>query len=62
MKKCTICGKEIVYGINGCTWYDTCFTCKPISYPAPTAAEPSDEEANYWEEQILAKQERYTDE
>ena len=35
MKRCKLCGVEIVPGENGCTMYDTCFTCKPIHYPKP---------------------------
>ncbi len=33
MKRCTLCGIEIVPGKNGCTMYDTCTACKPIHYP-----------------------------
>ncbi len=32
MKKCSICGTEIINGVNGCMMYDTCNTCKPIVY------------------------------
>ena len=27
MKKCVKCGKEIVYGVNGCMLMDDCFDC-----------------------------------
>ena len=33
MKKCPICGVEIINGVNGCSMYETCTTCKPIYYP-----------------------------
>lgn len=34
MKTCTICGAEIVNGVNGSGMYDTCTDCRPIHYPA----------------------------
>lgn len=32
MKRCTLCRADIVPGVNGCTMYDTCISCKPIRY------------------------------
>ena len=62
-KHCSICNKPIYNGVNGCSWYSTCFDCKPIHYPAPAMQKiHSDEAADYWEGQILARQERYWDE
>ncbi len=40
MKRCVLCGVEIVPGENGCTMYDTCFSCKPIHYPKNYSTEP----------------------
>lgn len=31
-KKCRKCGAEIIYGMNGCTMYDECFSCRPVHY------------------------------
>lgn len=60
-KYCSQCGKPIYLGQNGCDWYSTCYTCKPIRYPKPSEVKPlnSMEAADYWEGQILARQERY---
>lgn len=33
MKRCVLCGVEIIPGENGCAMYNTCTTCKPIHYP-----------------------------
>lgn len=33
MKRCDICGTEIIPGVNGCSMYNTCTSCKPIHYP-----------------------------
>ena len=30
--RCKVCGRPIVYGINGAMMYDTCFDCRPISH------------------------------
>lgn len=62
MKTCTICGKEIVNGVNGCAWYDTCFDCRPIRYrSAPVRLTRTYEVADFWEGAILAKQDAYYD-
>ena len=63
LKRCAICGCEIENGVNGCNWYDTCFKCKPIHYyQKPITVLPDNmEEADYWENQILERQERYYD-
>ena len=54
MKYCTICGKEIINGFNGCMMYDTCFDCKPIKYYCkPKKAEITGD----FEKLILIKQE-----
>ena len=54
MKKCVICGAEIIPGVNGCTMYDTCSTCRPVVYYAkPRQVEDN----NDYEGTILASQE-----
>jgi hypothetical protein len=32
MKKCSMCSKEIINGVNGCMLMDICFTCNK-GYP-----------------------------
>lgn len=61
MKICKVCGKKITLGVNGCTLMDDCFDCHGgfPKYPAPTAKMPDDREADYWEGQILARQEYF---
>lgn len=64
MKICRICGKEIIDGVNGCTFAgDVCFDCKPVRFDLapPRKAEPTIEECDYWENRILARQEQYMD-
>ena len=56
MKKCRICGTEIVNGVNGCAMYDTCTKCKPIYYP-PTIRFTKPEPHTDYENAILARQE-----
>lgn len=60
-KFCVMCGKPIYYGQNGCMMYDACSTCKPVHYPKPREERlyNSLEAADYWEGQILSRQERY---
>lgn len=29
--RCRVCGRPIMYGINGAQLYDVCFDCRPIS-------------------------------
>lgn len=56
MKICKICGAEIVRGVNGCDWYDECFSCRPIHYPAkPREVDPyaSFEALDYLENRCL---------
>ena len=38
MKRCIVCGKEIINGINGCVIMNECFDCHGgyPKYPAPT--------------------------
>lgn len=60
MKKCSICGCDIINGKNGCTMYDTCFECKPIHYYAKPR-QGSTEYFGDYEEAILEKQEEYFD-
>ena len=40
MKKCIKCGKEIIYGVNGCMLMDDCIDCHGgyPKYPAPRTA------------------------
>ena len=61
MKICKVCGKKITLGVNGCTLMDDCFDCHGgyPKYPAPVTKMPDDREADYWEGQILARQEYY---
>ena len=62
MKKCRKCGCEIVNGVNGCTMAgDICFSCKPwnMSRIVPASVPYDDGAADYWEEQILTRQEDY---
>lgn len=61
MKICKICGKKIVLGVNGCTLMDDCFDCHGgyPKYPEPKTINPLEGAADYWEEQILARQELY---
>ena len=60
MKTCTICGREIVNGENGCAWYDTCFDCRPIRYrSAPVRQTGTSDGADFWEGAILARQEAF---
>lgn len=61
MKICKICGKKIVLGVNGCTLMDDCFDCHGgyPKYPKPTTKTMDDGAADYWEGQILARQELY---
>lgn len=54
MKKCIICGKEIINGVNGCMLLDDCFDCHG-GYPkyAPATARETvdydDDRLNYLE-------------
>lgn len=64
MKICRICGKEIINGVNGCTFAgDICFDCKPVRFDLAPArvAEPTYEEGCYWENMILERQEKFMD-
>ena len=44
MKKCSKCGKQIIYGVNGCQLIDECFICHGgyPKYPAATKRETVD--------------------
>ena len=61
MKHCSICGAEIILGVNGCTWYSACFDCKPVRY----YQKPMKPEESWgctlpdYEAAIMARQERY---
>ena len=71
MKTCRKCGCKIVDGVNGCTMAgDVCFTCKPWNYrPVPSwqssiidgGCGSDGDAADYWEGQILDRQDRYFD-
>lgn len=72
MRRCILCGVEIVPGVNGCTMYDTCTSCKPIRYPTPYSRRPQIYGHFYgqgfvnvncpdYEDMILAQQERQYD-
>ena len=68
MKKCAICGCEIINGKNGCMLSDACFACKPIYYPPQKYSAESnyyssmgDDAATYWENMIFDRQEKYYD-
>lgn len=62
MKICRICGAEIVNGVNGCTMAgNVCFNCKPWNMKLIPAAKYIDGgAADFWEGQILARQERWS--
>ena len=63
MKKCPICGDEIINGENGCAWYRECFKCKPIRY----ICKPMKPEESYtcttpdYYDAIMARQEAWMD-
>lgn len=42
MKKCSVCGCEIINGVNGCTMMSDCFSCHVgyPKYPAPVHVNP----------------------
>lgn len=64
MKICRECGREIIDGVNGCTFAgDICFDCRPVRFDLAPArkAEPTIEECDFWENKILARQEQYMD-
>ena len=57
MKKCKICGAEIIYGVNGCTMYDTCTDCEPVHYYAKPRKADERETFGDYESAILARNE-----
>ena len=59
MKTCTICEATIINGVNGCSMYDTCTTCRPIHYFAKPRKANSIEYYTDYEELILEQQENY---
>ena len=61
MKICKICGREIVNGVNGCAMAgDVCFDCKPWRMKLiPATRWGDDGVAEYWEGQILSRQENF---
>lgn len=62
MKKCRYCGREIINGENGCMLAgDVCFSCKPWNMKTVPAARAGydDAAADYWEGQILSRQDQY---
>ena len=62
VKVCRFCGCKIVDGENGCTMAgDVCFTCRPWNMKTIPAARAGydDAAADYWEGQILARQDQY---
>lgn len=71
MKTCRKCGCRIVNGVNGCTMAgDVCFTCKPWNMrPVPSWQSSilyggiggDGDAADYWENAILARQDRDND-
>lgn len=55
-KYCSICGKPIVYGINGAQISNYCIECQPITYyynPAPIRNNYSYEELNSLEDRCI---------
>lgn len=56
MKKCIICGNEIINGVNGCAMYGECTDCRPIRYYA--LPKRLDDQGDY-EEAILSRQEDF---
>ena len=56
MKKCKICGAEIVNGVNGCMMYNTCTDCEPIHYYAKPRKADEREIFGDYENAILARQ------
>lgn len=62
MKICPLCGREIVNGANGCSWFAECFECKPVRYrSAPSRYVGTYEEMSFWENAILARQDAQYD-
>lgn len=69
MKRCRYCNCEIINGENGCMLAgDVCFSCKPWHVlPVPSWQKTvldggcggSYDAADYWEGQILDRQDRY---
>lgn len=56
-KKCELCGKPLIYGVNAAQMYSTCFDCKPIQYPVVKSNLRTDCDSDY-ELAILERDER----